>query len=58
MGIQLDQVLSPINYPQAPVILEALNLYQTQFKKPALTIYVLDYSGSMYGEDVIKWLKL
>ncbi|WP_282920597.1 VWA domain-containing protein [Ignavigranum ruoffiae] len=49
-GIQLDQVLSPINYPQAPVILEALNLYQTQFKKPALTIYVLDYSGSMYGE--------
>lgn len=49
-GINLDQVLSPIHYPQAPVILEALNLYQTQFKKPALTVYVLDFSGSMFGD--------
>lgn len=48
-GIDLDQVLSPIHLPQADVIMEGLNLYQTQFKKPALTVYVLDYSGSMNG---------
>ena len=29
---------------------EALNLYQTQFRKPSLTVYCLDLSGSMYGE--------
>ena len=28
----------------------ALNLYQTDFKKPSLNIYCLDFSGSMYGE--------
>ena len=27
-----------------------LNLYQTQFRKPSLTVYCLDYSGSMLGE--------
>ncbi|MDO5037890.1 MAG: VWA domain-containing protein [Tissierellia bacterium] len=51
-GIDLDRVLSPIRWPKAPVIMEALALYQSQFKKPALTLYVLDYSGSMYGEGI------
>lgn len=49
-GIDLDKVISPIRWPQSDVIVEALNLYQTEFKKPGLTFYVLDYSGSMYGE--------
>ena len=48
-GIDLNRVLSPVRLPKADVIMEALRLYQGQFKKPALTIYVLDYSGSMYG---------
>ena len=29
--------------------MECLNLYQTQFRKPSLTVYCLDYSGSMEG---------
>lgn len=49
-GINPDKILSPIRLPQGDVISEALNLYQTSFKKPALTVYVLDYSGSMYGD--------
>lgn len=49
-GIDINRVISPIRWPKAEVIQEALVLYQTQFKKPALTAYVLDYSGSMNGE--------
>ena len=29
--------------------MECLDLYQTQFRKPSLTVYCLDYSGSMEG---------
>ena len=32
------------------MLFECLNLYQTQFRKPSLTVYCLDYSGSMLGE--------
>ena len=49
-GLQPQRVLSPINMPAADVLFECLDLYQTQFKKPALTVYCLDYSGSMSGE--------
>ncbi len=49
-GIDVDRVLSPIPMPAADVLMEALNLYQTQFKKPSLTVYCLDFSGSMSGE--------
>lgn len=49
-GLDVDRVVSPITYPAPDVIMQALNQYQTQFKKPALTFYVLDYSGSMGGE--------
>ena len=48
-GIDVDRTLSPIRLPQISVIEEALSLYQTSFKKPAYTAYVLDYSGSMEG---------
>ena len=35
--------------PAANVILEALNLYQSTFRKPSLIVFCLDYSGSMEG---------
>lgn len=49
-GIDLDKTISPVRFPKAEVIMEALNMYQSEFKKPTFTIYVLDYSGSM-GEN-------
>ena len=49
-GLQPDRVLSPIKMPAADVLFECLDLYQTAFKKPSLTVYCLDYSGSMDGE--------
>ena len=49
-GVQADRVLSPFRMPETEVLLECLNLYQTDFKKPSLSVYCLDYSGSMSGE--------
>lgn len=49
-GIDTERVLSTINMPQKDVLLEALNLYQKNFKKPGYNIYVLDFSGSMAGQ--------
>jgi len=51
-GINTEKILSPITLPAANVIQTALNLYQTEFRKPSLTIFCLDYSGSMKGEGV------
>ena len=48
-GIQPDRVLSPIRMPSTDVLMECLRLYQTEFRKPSLTVYCLDYSGSMEG---------
>ena len=48
-GISSGQFLNQIRYPKAEVIREALDLYQTVFRKPSYTVYVLDYSGSMEG---------
>ena len=48
-GLQPDRVLSPIKMPAADVLFECLDLYQTEFRKPSLTVYCLDYSGSMSG---------
>ncbi len=49
-GIDLERVIQPITLPPAEVILEALVLYQTEFRKPSYTVYCLDFSGSMEGE--------
>lgn len=49
-GIQPDRVLSPFKMPSTDVLMEALNMYQTDFRKPSLTVYCLDYSGSMSGD--------
>lgn len=49
-GADLDRTLNTIRYPKAEVLSEALSLYQSEFKKPSFTVYVLDYSGSMQGD--------
>ena len=49
-GIDLELVIELINIPPADVIREALELYQTEFRKPSFTVYCLDYSTSMEGE--------
>ncbi|MGN0154728.1 MAG: substrate-binding domain-containing protein [Lachnospiraceae bacterium] len=49
-GIDTEKILSPISMPSETVLMKALNLYQTSFRKPSLNVYCLDYSGSMEGE--------
>jgi Ca-activated chloride channel family protein len=49
-GIDVERILSPIRTPTGPVVQQALTLYQTAFRKPSLTAFVLDFSGSMRGE--------
>lgn len=41
---------SPITMPSEQVLTKALNLYQTEFRKPSLNVYCLDFSGSMIGQ--------
>ena len=55
-GIQTDKILVSIKFPTEDVIKEALNLYQTSFKKPSYTVFALDFSGSMegVGEEELK----
>jgi Ca-activated chloride channel family protein len=55
-GIDLNRVLTPIRYPAPEVLRQALTLYQTTFRKPSITVYCLDFSGSMRdkGEDDLK----
>lgn len=51
-GIDVTRILSPITLPSAEVIDTALTMYQTEFRKPSLTVFCLDFSGSMKGEGV------
>ena len=44
--------IAPVPTPQQDVIRSALELYQTGLRKPSLTIWVLDVSGSMSGEGI------
>lgn len=55
-GIDTQRILTPIRTPEADVIREAINLYQTTFRKPSFTVYALDYSGSMAasGQEELK----
>ena len=55
-GIDVSRVLNPIKFPSAPVISEALDLYQTALRKASLTTYCLDYSPSMRENDGYKQL--
>lgn len=50
-GINADgSALKTIPLPAASVINSALNVYQTALRKPSWTVWVVDYSGSMYGD--------
>lgn len=52
--------LKAITLPKADVIRTALRLYQTELRKPSYTVWVVDYSGSMYGDGkkgVVKGLE-
>lgn len=49
-GIDPARTLNAPKFPVPSVIWQALNLYQTTFRKPSLTIYCLDFSASMTGK--------
>lgn len=49
-GIDTTKYISPTKYPSTEVIKLALNLYQTEFRKPIRVAFCLDYSGSMTGQ--------
>ncbi|MDO5021797.1 MAG: substrate-binding and VWA domain-containing protein [Eubacteriales bacterium] len=51
-GADTELIITPIRMPEAGTIIKALNLYQTNFRKPSYTVYVLDYSGSMDGRPI------
>ncbi|THB66853.1 MAG: VWA domain-containing protein [Desulfovibrio sp.] len=51
-GIDLDRTITPITWPRPEVTMEALQLYQTSFRKPSQTVYLLDVSGSMEGQGL------
>jgi Ca-activated chloride channel family protein len=53
-GADPDRALPVLPLPAPEVIEKALNLYQTELRKPSLTIWVLDTSGSMDGEPMAK----
>lgn len=57
-GIDTKKILSPIKLPGEDVIREALSLYQTEFRKPSLTVFCLDFSGSMSTNGGADQLKL
>lgn len=51
-GIDSGRSIASIPIPASDVIAEALKLYQTELRKPSLTVWVLDVSGSMEGEPL------
>ena len=51
-GADLTRAIAPIPAPDAGVIAKALRLYQTGLRKPSLTVWVLDVSGSMDGQPM------
>ena len=53
-GADLTRDIAPVPTPGTDVIAEALSLYQTELRKPSLTVWVLDVSGSMGGEPIDK----
>lgn len=50
--IDVNRTIAPIPTPEQSVIQAALNLYQTDLRKPSLTVWVLDVSGSMQGDGI------
>lgn len=48
-GIINNKFISTVKYPSDKIIREAFSLYQTALKKPSITVFCMDYSGSMKG---------
>lgn len=51
-GIDTTKYITPVKYPNATVIKQALNAYQSELRKPIHVVFCLDYSGSMYGDGI------
>lgn len=49
-GIPQDTYIQTIVYPAKAFIRKAMSQYQDLFRKPAVTVFCLDFSGSMYGD--------
>ena len=49
-GINTTNYITPVKYPTSDVIKLALNVYQSQYRKPIHIVFCLDFSGSMIGE--------
>ena len=49
-GIDTSKYLNSFKYPSKVVMDKALNLYVEEFRKPSVTAFCLDYSGSMHGD--------
>ena len=56
-GIDTSKYISAVKYPSTTVIKQALNLYQTQLRKPTYVVFCLDYSGSMQGNGITELRK-
>jgi Ca-activated chloride channel family protein len=48
-GVDIERTLPVVKMPDAATIEKALELYQERLRKPSLTFYCLDFSGSMAG---------
>ena len=55
-GIDTTKYLIPLKYPGKDVIDDALALYIDSLRKPSVTAFCLDFSGSMYnsGDEELK----
>ena len=51
-GIDTTSYLTLLKTPSKDVINEAIALYLEKFRKPSVTAFCLDYSGSMYGDGI------
>lgn len=51
-GINTNNYLNVTKYPSKEVMTYALNVYIELLRKPTHVVFVLDYSGSMYGEGI------
>jgi len=53
-GVDTEKYIVPIKYPSTKVIKKALNMYQEELRKPISVVFLLDYSGSMYGKGQLE----
>ena len=51
-GIDTSKYLMPIKYPSKKVIDKAISVYIEEFRKPTHAVFLLDTSGSMYGDGI------